>query len=34
MPSMKPKDTAFRVILLIVLGALVVLSVTAHAERM
>jgi flagellar P-ring protein precursor FlgI len=33
MPMSKPKDAMFRVILLIVLGALVVLSVTAHAER-
>src|SRR5688500_842438 len=29
----KPRDTAFRIVLLIVLGALVALSLTAHAER-
>ena len=33
MQMMQPKDTAFRFLLLIVLGALVVLSLSAHAER-
>lgn len=33
MPMTKPRDTTFRIVLLIVLGALVVLSLSANAER-
>jgi flagellar P-ring protein FlgI len=33
MPVTKPRDTSFRILLLIVLGALVVLSLSANAER-
>jgi flagellar P-ring protein FlgI len=33
MPNLKPRDTAFRVVLLVVLAALIALSLSAHAGR-
>ena len=33
MPTSKPKETVFRIVLLLVLGALVVVSLSANAER-